>query len=171
MDTVREIMESDVVTVSPETTVRELARVLQEAGVSGVPVCDHIGNVVGVVSASDLVRLAAEDGDDVTDDELDDVEPEDDETETSSWAYFMEEEPPPRFIDIESKHGPNLDDWTVRDIMTPAPHTVGPDTTLRDLARMLLRNRIHRALVVDDGVLTGIVTTLDVLRAVAGKKK
>ena len=171
MDTVREIMESDVVTVSPEMTVRELARVLEDAGVSGVPVCDHVGNVIGVVSATDLVRLAAEDGDDVTDDELDDVEPEEDETETASWAYFMEEEPPPRFIDIESKHGPNLDDWTVRDIMTPAPHTVSPDTKLRDLARMLLRNQIHRALVVDDGVLTGIVTTLDVVRAVAGKKR
>jgi CBS domain-containing protein len=168
MRTVREIMQSNVVTVAPDTSIRELARILEDAGISGAPVCTGNGAIIGVVSATDLVRLAAEDGDDVVADELEeDVEPLDDENETSSWTYFLQEEPPPRFLDVESRHGPNLDEWMVRDIMTPAAHHVSPDTSLPELARMLLKNRIHRALVVEDDRLTGIVSTLDVLRAVA----
>jgi CBS domain-containing protein len=166
--TVREIMQPDVITVTPDTTARELARLLQDAGVSGVPVCDATGRVVGVVSATDLVRLAAEQGDDVSSYDLDDdVTIDEDENESGSWAYFLDEEPPARFVDLDGPHGPDLDTWTVRDIMTPAPHVVEPSTDLPELARLLLREKIHRALVVEEDRLVGIVTTLDVLRQVA----
>ena len=51
--------------------------------------------------------------------------------------------------------------------MTPAVFSVPSTTTVPELARLLLRGRIHRALVVDDGVLVGIVSAFDVLKAVA----
>lgn len=165
---VRDIMKTDVVTVTPDTTARELARILEEEGVSGVPVRGPNGSVIGVVSATDLIRLAAEDGGDVTAWELDDdVQPDETENESAAWAYFQDVEPPPRFVDAGATHGPDLDDWTVRSIMTPAPFNVTPDTPVSELARLLLRNRIHRALVIEAGRLAGIVTTVDVLRAVA----
>ncbi|HSL72481.1 MAG TPA: CBS domain-containing protein, partial [Longimicrobiales bacterium] len=59
-----------------------------------------------------------------------------------------------------------LAEYTVEDIMTPAAFTVDSDTSVSELARFLLDRRIHRALVVDDGRLEGIVTSFDVLRAV-----
>ncbi len=169
MRMVSDIMQADVITVTPDTTARELARLLEDEGVSGVPVKGPTGDVVGVVSASDLVRLAAEDGGEGEIWEADEYEPEDTENETASWSYFLAEEPPPRYVDLASEHGPDLDAFTVRDLMTPAPYTVTPATSLTELARLLLRNRIHRAVVVEDSKLVGIVTTLDVLRAVAAE--
>jgi CBS domain-containing protein len=60
MLTVRDLMQTEVVTISPEATVRELARLLADTGISGVPVVGPGGTVLGVVSSSDVVRLAAE---------------------------------------------------------------------------------------------------------------
>ncbi len=56
----------------------------------------------------------------------------------------------------------------MREIMTPANFYIHPDSDLRELAAFLLRGRIHRALVMEDDRLVGIVTTVDLLRTVAG---
>ena len=61
----------------------------------------------------------------------------------------------------------DLDRYDVREIMTPAKFYVRPDASLAELAHFLLRGRIHRALVMEDETLVGIVTTVDVLRTVA----
>jgi CBS domain-containing protein len=169
MKTVRDIMQADVIRVTPDTTGRELARILQDAGVSGVPVCDTTGRVLGVVSATDLVRLAAESAAETEAWEIEEEEDvvEDDENESAAWSYYLTAEPPPRFIETVSAGGPDLDGLTVRDFMTPTVHAVPPDATLPELARLLLDRQIHRALVLDGDRLAGIVTTLDVLRAVA----
>lgn len=63
--------------------------------------------------------------------------------------------------------GSDLDDYVVEDIMSTANFHVGPDASLSELADLLLKRRIHRALVMEDGALLGIVTTVDVLRAIA----
>ena len=55
---VRDIMRTDVVTAHPDQTVRELTRVLAEHGISGVPVVTDSGEVLGVVSASDVIQVA-----------------------------------------------------------------------------------------------------------------
>jgi CBS domain-containing protein len=172
MRTVREIMQRDVVTLAPEATIRDFARVLEDHGVSGVPVCDHMRNVLGVASASDLVRFAAESDEESFSDESDEEgqwvgETEETENESAAWSYFLNEEPPSRFVDLVAHHGLDLDETTVREIMTPVPYTVSPDASMAELATLLLDHRIHRALVVADDRLVGIVTTLDVLRTIA----
>jgi len=53
--TARDIMTTTVVTVSPDTTVEDLARLLSDKGISGVPVVDHLGHVVGIVTEADLL--------------------------------------------------------------------------------------------------------------------
>jgi CBS domain-containing protein len=181
MIAVRDIMQTDVVTVRTDTTARHLARLLADEEISGVPVLDGDGSLAGVVSSTDLVRLAADEAgvqvrptgmalgvDPVLDP---DGELEDAEEEPDPHGFFLPEDSPfsgPRFL--EQWPESDFDTVLVRDIMTPVSFSVGPTTTLPELCEFLVRGRIHRAVVVDDGELLGIVTSADVLRAVAEQK-
>ena len=168
MWTVRDIMHRHVVRIRPEATVRELVQLLAQEQISGVPVVDDRGEIAGVVSATDVLHLAAENVDiPVGNAPWDVVEKEEEDEESASYfrtvdAPFRFEEPEPRALGV-----PELAEYKVEDIMTPAAFTVDPDTTVPQLARFLLQGRIHRALVIEAGRLEGIVTTFDVLRAVA----
>lgn len=163
---VKDIMQRDVIHVAPDTPVRALARILEDGGVSGVPVLDSRGVLLGVVSSTDLVRLAAEEDDGEVPGPDPDYEPDEAENESASWAYFLDGDSPARFTGMD-RAAAALDDRTVADIMTPAPFAVTPETPVAELARLLLRHSIHRALVVEKGRLEGIVTTLDVLKTIA----
>lgn len=167
MWTVRDIMHRHVVRIRPEATVRELVQLLAQEQISGVPVVDQAGEIAGVVSASDVLHLAAENIESPRGN-LSGRERQADEEDEESASYFRAmdapfrfEEPDPRAMGV-----PELAEYTVEDIMTPAAFTVDSDTSVTELARFLLDRRIHRALVVDDGRLEGIVTSFDVLRAV-----
>lgn len=172
---VKDIMRNDVVTAPPELTVRELTRLLADEGITGVPVVTDAGEVLGVVSATDVVRLAAEASEvSVTGTRWVPVAaPEsygdsDDEPVDPYSDYFLPEDAPvvrPEWA-ASGNDGP-LDNLTVSDIMTPVTFAVEPGSSLKELADFLVRGRIHRALVLDDGRLEGIVTTMDVLQAVA----
>ena len=182
MPTVREIMQKDVVTVLPDISVLELSRVLSEQGISGVPVVNQAGLVLGVVSGSDVVRLAAEQaGIHLADAQpfgsvsapAAEVTTADDEEETEPYqearSYFLPEESPTVDAEWEAKLGVgSFDGFRVEDIMTPVSFSIGPDATVKELADFLARGRIHRAVVTEGSHLLGIVTTMDVLRSVAG---
>lgn len=175
--TVRDIMQEDVTTVSPGTPVRELTRILSDQGISGVPVVTSAGSVVGVVSSTDVVRLAAEAGDlqvpvPVWPRRRADWGRESDDEEglpeELSADFFLPAEDPDAFPMWEEELGNSaFDEFTVSDIMTPVSFTMPPTASVRELADFLLRGRIHRAVVTEDDHLVGIVTTMDVLRAVA----
>lgn len=172
---VRDVMRADVVTAPPELTIRELTRLLADEGITGVPVVSPSGEVLGVVSATDVVRLTAESTEvpvrgtawvpaAVPEGSKD---PEDEEVDPYS-DYFLPEDAPvvrPEWASVGGD-GP-LDTLTVSDIMTPVTFSVESGTSLKDLADFLVRGRIHRALVLNDGRLEGIVTTMDVLKVVA----
>ena len=175
MLTVRDIMKTHLVTARPDTSVRQLARLLADEEISGAPVVDGNGALLGVVSATDVVRLAAEDTDihvaettlrreHVTIRDPDDPE----EPELDPLGFFLPEDSPFSGEDFLNQFTESdLDSVSVGDIMTPVAFSVGPRTTLRELAQFLVRGRIHRALVVDGESLVGIVTSGDVLQAVA----
>lgn len=174
--TVRSIMQTDVLTVTPETSVPELARLLSDNGVSGVPVISG-GRLAGVVSTSDVVRLAAEEGRappaavrwvDVPGEPEGDPE---DEVWEPSEAYFLPEDRPtgPGRTWDEGAWSGGLAEATVADVMTPVTFSISPDATVEELADFLLRGRIHRAVVEEDGRLLGIVTTFDLLTVVAAR--
>ena len=169
---IRELMQTELVTVLPDSSVQALTRLLSDHQISGAPVVDSAGRVVGVVSATDVLRLAAG------------------ETDVRVGAFPISPESPGHGpsgddeLDLVGYFGP-MDatvvtpegvDWisedifaerTVSDIMTAVHFSVEPDATLGELAQLLVRGRIHRALVVEHGELRGIVTTFDVLKAVA----
>lgn len=176
MLTVRDIMNPVVVTVGPDSTVRQLARVLADGGISGAPVVDGEGALVGVVSATDLVRLAADDGDvhiaaaalptDRAD--LPDPSPEEEEEEADPYGFFLPEDSPfagAGLLELFTES--ELDEVTVGDIMTQVAFSVRPDDTVQELADFLVRGGIHRAVVTQHDRLLGIVTAGDVLKAVA----
>ena len=163
---VRDAMQEQVIGVVPEMTVRELIHVLLEDSISGVPVLDSQGKLIGVVSATDVLRLAAEGPQDVRGQfEMDtgiareETENDIEQTEIESLPQFSRESATP-----EAYTG--FDDYRVRDIMTAIPFTLRPTDTLEDAARLFLGRRIHRALVVEDGALRGVITPFDLIGAV-----
>lgn len=136
--TVREIMTTAVVTVVPEMTVRELIEVLLAERITGAPVLSPTGKVAGVVSATDVLRLAAKP---------------------------LEGTAPSELQDLRSTGHDPLGDRPIRDIMTPVAFTVHPDESPSDVGRFFRQGGVRRALVMEGGVLLGIVTPYDVMQA------
>ena len=174
---VKDIMQTDVVTAHPDQTVRELTRLLAEHGISGVPVVTDSGKVLGVVSSSDVVRVAAE-SDPVpvsgtrwipVPPAEGTVDPEDPPADPYSDFFLPEEARVTPGWDAVEQEGP-LDQLSVSDIMTSATFTVDGNATLAELADFLVRGKIHRALVLDEDRLAGIVTAMDVMRVVAEER-
>ncbi|MBI4538510.1 MAG: CBS domain-containing protein [Gemmatimonadetes bacterium] len=155
---VRDIMQRHVVTVRDSASIRERARLLEREGIGGAPVIDDGGAVTGVVSATDIVRLVAG-GPGTPPGPAHEERPD----------YFVAPEIAAKgyFRVLERRWASVFAGHTVRDIMTPARFAVRPDAMIAETARFLVRAGIHRALVLERGRLRGIVTAMDVLRAVA----
>jgi len=178
MDTVREIMRTELVTVGPDMSVHDLARLLADNEISGAPVVDVDGEVLGVVSMTDVVRLTGSESDIhvaprlLVPGEFPIEAPSEDEYEEAQDVvdYFQQAHASlvtPRLAG-DGAAGNDLDRYDVGEIMTPANFHIHPDSDLRQLAAFLLRGRIHRALVMEDDRLVWIVTTVDHLRTLAG---
>lgn len=168
----KDIMQRDVVTVTPETPIRALLRVLVDAQISGIPVVTEAGDILGVVSATDVVRVAAE-ASEVPGGTMTwgpSPIPDEEFNEESATPFFLmgEEWSYPTEEYSEALPDGVFGGSTVADIMTPAAFTVRPTDAVTEVAKFLLTGRIHRALVVDEGRLEGIVTTFDLLRALVG---
>ncbi len=169
---VEEIMQTRVVTVTPDTSVRELLRRMVDSQISGLPVVSEEGEILGVVSTTDVVRLGAEAADAppgklsweplaVPPEELDEESVTPFFAGSEDWGF-------PTPDQARAVQEGIFDDYSVSDIMTPAAFTVHPRDTVESVAKFLLQGRIHRALVVEDEQLRGIVTTFDLLRALVG---
>lgn len=176
MTRVRDLMQRNLITAAPSDSVSELIRTLEDAGISGAPVVGAEGALLGVVSSRDVMRLASEMG----------TVPEalkwglgltapsrgewllETPEEGELFAYYVT--PGGGFVDVRDRireiPRDSFEGYSVADIMTPVPFTVTSDATLSELAHLLRTRKVHRALVVDEGRLEGIVTTMDVLRAV-----
>lgn len=148
MKTASEIMQTEVRTLSTEATLREAAELLGLWNVSGAPVVDEQGALVGVVSESDLLSEARKRA----------AIPR-----TAAFGVFLPVEDALRRIYHE---GATL---LVGEVMSTKLATASPDTPLDELGRMLVNRRINRIPVVDDAEkLVGIVTREDVLKALFG---
>ncbi|HEY3074840.1 MAG TPA: CBS domain-containing protein [Burkholderiales bacterium] len=140
----RDVMTQPVLSVAPEASVREVAALLLERRISGVPVADAAGRVLGVVSEGDFIRRP--------------------EIETdlpgSRWLrYFTSLDEQAR--DYIKTHG-----RTAADIMTAPAVTVAADAPLALVARLMTSRGVKRLPVVEGDRLIGIVTRTDLLRAV-----
>jgi len=130
---VADIMEPAVRTVTGDTPVSEVVISLADAQITGLPVVDGRGRVVGVVSTTDLIAAQAE-------------------TRSSEERQIL------------------MEKTSVRDIMTPRPLTIESTAEVHEAARHMLYAEIRRLLVEEDGVLVGVISQTDIVRAVATGK-
>ena len=147
---VREIMDAQPVTVTPDTPVEEVVRTLREHEEPGVAVVDAEGRCVGIVTEADLI---------LPDDEGDLHIPH--YINLFGGTVFLE--PLGRFEKRLRKAFASK----AEDMMTPDPRTVSPDTSVREAARIIHDSGHNRLPVVEEGRLVGVVTRLDVLGALA----
>lgn len=155
--TVADVMQHQVVTVPLDLTIRELASVLLDNGISGAPVVDEGGRSVGVVSATDVMRALSGQVEATARAGSTNGFYRAEHRTTASGGEFVK-----RLRDDDA-----MDHVLVEDVMTPATFSVRPSTSVERLASILRDLRLHRALVVDDGRLVGIVSSLDILDVLA----
>jgi CBS domain-containing protein len=147
---VSEIMDTDPVTVAPETSVEDVVAALRDHELPGLPVVDSEGTVWGMVTEADLV-LPDEDGDLHIPHYIN----------LFGGTVFLE--PLSRFGDrLRKAFAANAADMMTRDV-----DTVAPDTTVREAARLIHQSGHNRLPVVQDGKIVGVVTRIDVLGALA----
>jgi CBS domain-containing protein len=141
----KDVMTSPVVTVTPDATVQEIAKLLIERGISAVPVIDQGGRVIGIVSEGDLMRRvegAAE--------------------RHRSWWLRLFSDATTDAAEYVKSHGRRAADVMTRDVVT-----VGEDTPLHEIAALLEQRRIKRVPVVRDGRVVGIVSRANLLHGLA----
>ncbi len=145
-----DFMHRNVVTVDPFLPAAELGRLLDRESISGAPVVAN-GRLVGVVSRADLVRAQSEATDraEALLDYYRDVGGGSGDPSEQTW------------ITGEGSGG-----LCVRDLMSDNLVTVTAKQSVADVARTLATRRIHRVLVVEDGRLLGVISSLDVVRLV-----
>jgi len=139
----KDIMTVSVVTVTPDTGIKEIAKLLAERQISGVPVVDGEGRVLGIVSEGDLIRRA---------DRSTFKGPK-------AWWLIFVVSPEKRAEEYIKDHG-----LLARDVMTREIVTVPEDASLHDIALLLEKHRIKRVPVIRDGKLTGIVSRANLLQ-------
>ena len=149
---VRDIMDSNPETVGPDTSVEDVVATLRENELPGVPVVDGEGRCVGIVTEADLV-LPDNDGDLHLPHYIN----------LFGGTVFLE--PLSRFEGRLRKAFAS----TARDMMTPDPDTVSPDTSVQEAARRIHDTGHNRLPVVEGGRLVGVVTRIDVLGALASE--
>jgi CBS domain-containing protein len=142
----RDIMISPVSTVSPATLVREVAQLFLHKRISGAPVVDDNGKLVGMVSEGDLLHRA-----------------EAGTGRRRSWWLSLLTQKGTLASDYVREHG-----RTVADVMSHKLITASPETPVREIARLLEKNCIKRVPIADSGELVGIVSRANLIQAVAG---
>ena len=174
-----DIMTVDPVAISPDATIREAAELLASEHVSGLPVVSGT-EIVGVLSVSDIVQFDADRpgrtgrpaGDEQRWSPGEDVWPADGEDEVPAAYYTDLREDAAtdlygRFGQLGEGDADELAGHRVEDLMTRELLALPPETEVREAARRMLRADVHRVLVVEEGRLLGVVSTTDMMKAVA----
>jgi CBS domain-containing protein len=148
--TVRDIMDSDPVTVTPTDDVETVVRLLRRHELPGVPVVNEGGRCVGIITEEDLV-LSGEDDD-------------------FHLPHYFQLFGGIVFLESVAHFEERVRKAfaaTAEDMMTPDPVTIEPGATVRQAAKVIARKKHNRLPVVEHGRLVGVVTRVDVLDGLA----
>lgn len=135
---ISELMTRRVLTIGPDASLKEAARRMLEAGVSGLPVTDDGGTLLGIITEADFISGEAD-------------------RRTAPRAGLL------RFF--TGDHEVPTREQKVGDVMTKAVVVIGPDADHAEAARLMQRERVKRLPVVAQGRLVGLVSRSDMLRA------
>jgi predicted transcriptional regulator len=127
---VRELMQRHVRTVGPDAAVNDVVLTLTDSHISGVPVVDGFGRLLGVISSTDILTSEAE------------------ACDAAAREALFEETP-------------------ARDLMTVRPLTIAPDAQVKEAAQEMLYADVHRLFVTEGDRVVGVISTTDIVRAVA----
>jgi CBS domain-containing protein len=145
---VRDLMTFHAVTVAPEDTVKDALDLIVANNVAALPVVNDANRCVGMISASDVLGLAQERGEDL---------------EAIHAAEGLT-----RVLLIEHLERADLSDFVVKDAMTPTPIIIAPEAPLPEAARIMAEYGVHHLAVVENRHrFLGILSALDIVRAMA----
>ena len=148
----KDVVSSDIVHINPQDTLREALAVMTENRVSALPVIDARHRCVGVISVTDLLGVTK----DLSD-----------ELNALSESGGLDHEA----LVAKLEHADLLTEQ-VQGWMSPDPISVAIESTIQHAAQVMLRNRVHRLVVLDDQQrVVGVVSTMDLLAAFAGDQK
>jgi CBS domain-containing protein len=142
---VRDVMTTNIVTVKPETPVNEIARLMCQNNVSGVPVVDASGQVVGVITELDMIVRNTR-------------------LELPAFIQILDGRivlETPGHYEKRLRH---MLGTHAQDIMTTDVVTVAPDMEVEHLAALMVKRRVNPVPVVENGQLVGIVSRADLIR-------
>lgn len=145
----KDIMQTEVICLSPDMTLFDAAKLLSESGISGAPVVDDLNEVVGVLSQSDLLKHSME-------------------SEYASCfqaAYYHDV---PFSKEIKFYSGASMNSVMVKEIMSPYVITATPDDNISEIARSLKEHKFHRLIVTEGKKLSGLISTHDLLKVLEG---
>jgi len=157
----KDIMQSSLVTLRVDTRLEEAARTFADYKISGAPVLDETGGLVGVLSAADITQTDHPDGGRLAEERreyyLTSPLEEDDEFQWERDSF-----------DSPDGFSPDLQNQDVGQYMSRDIVSVGESASLEEVARRMLEQRVHRVLVVEDGGLKGLISSMDLVRHIAG---
>jgi CBS domain-containing protein len=148
---VRDIMQTEVITVGPATTVRELADILAKHKVSGVPVVDGERRVLGMVSEADIILQDAD----------------------LHFPYYIQFLDSVIYLQSFSKFEERFRKAfgsKVTEVMSDEVFTISSDASVRDAATLMADRKVNRLPVIEGDRLVGIVTRGDIVQAIADRK-
>ena len=142
---VKDIMTTELITVSPETEIVQVTKLLLENRINGVPVLDETGKLVGILCQSDLIAQQQK-------------------IPIPSFFTLLDGLIPLISEKQLDKQVRKIAAVTVAEAMTPNPVTVQPDTNIEEVAALMVERNFHTIPVVGEGKLVGIVGKEDILR-------
>ena len=148
----KNIMTTDVIKVSPETSIAQLSKVLLENKISGVPVVDTEGILMGIVTEADIIK---------------------DNIKIQFPFYFDPLMVSGYSVDFE-KYSEDIKDYLnskVETIMNHRVKTARPSTPVSEIADIMVSNKINRLPIVDENKkIVGIITRADIIKSMIEAK-
>jgi CBS domain-containing protein len=148
----KDIMTRDVITVTKDQTVNQVIEILMDKNISGLPVVDENGNVIGIVTEGDLIYRSKK-------------------LEIPRYFTILDSY---IFLDNTKKMEEQIRKmvgYRVEDIMTKNVVVVDSEETVEEIATIMTKKNVNRVPVIKDGMLVGIVTRRDIIRAYASDLK
>jgi CBS domain-containing protein len=151
---IKDVMNTNVITCKPDDPLSILSKLLKENHISGMPVVEK-GNVVGIVSETDLLRLF-----------------EVPQFSGGLWLpspFEVIEVPIRNLVRFEEfkKAFEDLKSKPVKDIMNKDVNSISPDDSLEEASSIMVKHKVNRLPVVENGKLVGIVARSDIIRGLS----
>lgn len=136
---IKEIMAQNVITVSPDTSLREAGKILKEKRISGIPVIERDGSLVGVITITDILKIVKE---------------------IYQWQQIEKSSTGLKISDLIETQSLNK---KVGDVMTKSVFTLEAGRDVNELMRLVFTKNIHTIPITENGSLVGVVGKHDLI--------